>query len=155
MLPELKITSRPICNISLLIFFQSVWRTKTEHHLTTDLVILCETNTKPQAVEKRRGNESKANHFSMSKLQSMRIFPDEFWLRRPTATAGPCPFINGWVTIKSQRFCNGFSGGVFVWLRRLCTIYAVFPELWRELLNIHSDVSPTIPRVGISKEKPH
>lgn len=50
---------------------------------------------------------------------------------------------------------NGFSSGRFVWLRGLCTIYAVFPELWRELLNIHSDVSPAIPRVGIPNEKPH
>lgn len=35
-------------------------------------------------------------------------FPAEFWLRRPyslsvSATTGPCPFISGWVTIKSQR----------------------------------------------------
>lgn len=36
---------------------------------------------------------------------------------------------------------DGFSSGRFVWLGGLRTIYAVFPELWRELLNIHSDVS--------------
>lgn len=89
----------------------------------------------------------------------MRIFPDEFWLSRPILFLRLRPQVpvcssaaeERW----SHRICNGFSSGWFVWLWELCTIYAVFPELWRKLLNIHSDVSPAIPRVGIPNEKPH
>ncbi len=60
---------------------------------------------------KKKGNENKANHFSMSKRWSWAADEDLSWwvLIEETyslsvsATTGPCPFISGRVTIKSQR----------------------------------------------------
>lgn len=60
---------------------------------------------------KRRGNQNKENRFSISEGNQeppKKIFPDDFWLRRPILflslqTAGPRAFIGSLVTIKAHR----------------------------------------------------
>lgn len=94
-------------------FFQSVWRITgdLQQHVAGQLSLRRESWWMRTGSGKRRGNQNKENRFSISEGNQeppKKIFPDDFWLRRPILflslqTTGPRAFIGSLVTIKSHR----------------------------------------------------
>lgn len=94
-------------------FFQSVWRITgdLQQHVAGQLSLRRESWRMRAGSGKRRGNQNNENRFSISEGNQeppKKIFPDDFWLRRPILflslqTAGPRAFIGSLVTIKAHR----------------------------------------------------
>lgn len=94
-------------------FFQSDWRITEDlqQHVAGQLSLWRESWRTRAGSGKRRGNQNKENRFSISEGNQeppKKIFPDDFWLRRPILflslqTTGPRAFIGSLVTIKSHR----------------------------------------------------
>ena len=106
--------SAHVCNMSPLIFFQSVWRTRSDIQpidLTTDPAIPMQNWHKKLKRWKRREIQTKqitfpclnADHGPPMRIFSYWVVIEEAYSLSVSATTGPCPFISGWVTIKSPR----------------------------------------------------